>query len=95
MTRAVDSGDNINRGPSRTEFMVTTQGKAEFESLLESALKSNDIQLFAVGIAFMEMLPRQNVISLLKERHSSLKEVAKESTTVLSMEDNGAMSMLT
>lgn len=75
MTKAVDSSDHVKRGPSRTEYMITTQGKAEFESLLESALKSNDLQLFAVGIAFMEMLPRQKVMTLLKERHTSLKEV--------------------
>lgn len=77
MTKAVDSDDNVKHGPSRTEYMVTILGKAEFETLLKSALKSNDIQAFAVGIAFMEMLPRQNVITLLKERQTSLEEVAK------------------
>jgi len=76
MTEAVYSGDPVKRGPSRTEYTVTPKGLAEFESLLESALKSTDIQAFAVGIAFMEMLPREKVITLLKERHTFLKETA-------------------
>jgi DNA-binding PadR family transcriptional regulator len=76
MVKAVDSGDNIKLGPSRTEFSVTIQGEVEFKSLLESALKNSDIQLFAAGIAFMEMLPQEKVIELLTERRNSLKKSA-------------------
>lgn len=76
MIRAVDSENQAKLGPSRTEYTITAQGTAEFESLLESTLKNNDIQSFAVGIAFMEMLPRQKAITILKERHGSLKESA-------------------
>jgi DNA-binding PadR family transcriptional regulator len=75
MIRAENSGDSVKLGPSRTEYTLTIQGNTEFISLLESALKSNDFQLLAAGIAFMEMLPRQHVIALLEERLISLKEV--------------------
>ncbi|WP_282942546.1 PadR family transcriptional regulator [Paenibacillus sp. RC67] len=76
MTEAVDSRDNIKLGPSRTEYAVTLQGKDEFESLLESALLCSDIQLFSAGIAFMEMISREKVISLLNGRCASLNESA-------------------
>lgn len=66
---------DVKLGPSRTEFQLTTKGEAEFISLLESALKSNDFHLLAAGIAFMEFLPRKHVIELLEERLVSLKQV--------------------
>lgn len=58
LTRAEASGNHVKLGPSRTEYSITKEGKAEFESLLRSALQSFEIQTFAVGIAFMDMLPR-------------------------------------
>ncbi|KKO55215.1 PadR family transcriptional regulator [Paenibacillus sp. DMB20] len=57
MIRAVDSENQAKLGPSRTEYTITAQGSAEFESLLESTLKNNDIQLFAVGIASWKCYP--------------------------------------
>ncbi|MXQ55014.1 helix-turn-helix transcriptional regulator [Shimazuella alba] len=75
MIVAEDSGDLTKLGPSRTEYKVTEKGRAEFISLLESALKSNDFQLLSAGIAFMEILPRQRVLELLEERLASLKDV--------------------
>ncbi|WP_219643541.1 PadR family transcriptional regulator [Cohnella sp. CFH 77786] len=68
MIMPADSGNPAKLGPSRTEYMLTEQGKTEFQTLLENALKSNDLQQLAAGIAFMEMLPRQHVISILEER---------------------------
>lgn len=76
LTRAEASENHVKLGPSRTEYSVTEQGKAEFESLLRSALQSFEIQTFAVGIAFMDMLPRGEVIRLLSDRASALKESA-------------------
>lgn len=76
MIQAADSGDKVKRGPSRTEYQVTSKGQAEFESLLEQALTSNDFLSLAVGIAFMEMLPRQKVMTLLRERIATLKQIA-------------------
>lgn len=75
MIVAADSGDPVKRGPSRTEYTLTAEGKAEFVSLLEAALKSNDFQQFAAGIAFMELLPRQHVVALLEERLVSLQGI--------------------
>lgn len=66
---------DVKLGPSRTEFQLTAKGEAEFIRLLESALKSNDFQLLAAGIAFMEFLPRKRVVELLEERLVSLKQV--------------------
>ncbi|MCQ6562750.1 PadR family transcriptional regulator [Paenibacillus mendelii] len=75
MIKADDSGDRVKRGPSRTEYTLTIQGENEFITLLESALKSNDFQVYAAGIAFMEMLPRHHVISLFDERLVSLRGI--------------------
>lgn len=75
MTQAVETDDKIKLGPTRTtEFAVTPAGKAEFESLLEAVLKSTDIQLFSAGIAFMHMISRTKVITLLHERLHSLEQ---------------------
>ncbi|MFD0711592.1 PadR family transcriptional regulator [Paenibacillus sp. GCM10027626] len=77
MTQSVESEEAVKLGPSRTEYSVTAAGQAEFEALLESALKSSDIQHFAVGIAFMEMLPRSKAIAILQERIASLNDSAE------------------
>lgn len=71
MLRAEQSGDSVKRGPARTEYALTPEGQAEFRSLLESALRNNDVQLLAAGIAFMEFLPRSRVLRLLEERLDS------------------------
>jgi DNA-binding PadR family transcriptional regulator len=63
MIQAIDSDNRVKPGPSRTEYKVTPEGMAEFESLMASALKSNDFQLFGVGLAFMGLLPRQDVLN--------------------------------
>lgn len=76
LTRAEASENQVKLGPSRTEYSVTKEGLAEFESLLRSALQSFEIQTFAVGIAFMDRLPRREVIRLLSDRASALKESA-------------------
>lgn len=71
MIRAEQSGDSVKRGPARTEYALTPEGQAEFRALLESALRNNDVQLLAAGIAFMELLPRPRVLRLLEERLES------------------------
>jgi len=55
-------------GPARTEYVLTMNGHTEFITLLENALKSNDFIELSAGIAFMEMLSREQVLALLKER---------------------------
>jgi len=74
MTKSVNSEANVKLGPSRKEYMVTTQGETEFRALLESALVSTDIQQLSVGIAFMDMLSRQKVITLLQQRQIALEK---------------------
>lgn len=74
MTRSANSEVNVKLGPSRKEYTVTTQGETEFRALLESALVSNDIQQFSVGIAFMDMLSRPRVIALLQQRRIALEQ---------------------
>jgi DNA-binding PadR family transcriptional regulator len=76
MTKKNNSDDNVKLGPSRTEYTITKKGESEFIALLESALTSADIQQFAVGIAFMDILSREKVTSLLKRRHNELEESA-------------------
>ncbi|WP_260440149.1 PadR family transcriptional regulator [Cohnella lubricantis] len=74
MIRAVESGDAAKRGPARTEYTLTDEGRLELESILKAALKSNDFQQLAAGIAFMELLPRRQVLTLLEERLASLRQ---------------------
>ncbi|MFC4077751.1 PadR family transcriptional regulator [Salinithrix halophila] len=74
LLKTEDSGDLIKRGPSRTEYTVTPQGCDEFESLLEDALTSFDVEWFSSGIAFMDRLPRNRVVILLEERLTRLEE---------------------
>jgi len=72
MIEPTNSGDSTKLGPARTEYAITGEGKQEFIRLLEAALKNNDFQMAAAGIAFMELLPRARVIELLEERLDSL-----------------------
>jgi len=71
---AADAPDK-RLGPSKTEYKLTDSGEAEFIHLLESALKDINIIELSVGIAFMEYLLRQDVISLLKQRQEAQKQI--------------------
>lgn len=62
-------------GPSKTEYTLTVDGEKEFIRLLESALKNINLVELSVGIAFMEYLPRQKVISLLKQRQEAQEQI--------------------
>lgn len=63
------------RGPSKTEYKLTAKGEKEFFRLLELALKDINLIELSVGIAFMEYLPRHEVISLLEQRQEAQKQV--------------------
>ncbi|MBD0380953.1 PadR family transcriptional regulator [Paenibacillus sedimenti] len=73
MIRSVNSEINVKLGPSRKEYAITQKGGSEFIALLESALVSVDIQQLSVGIAFMDMLPRQRAIGLLQQCRIALE----------------------
>ncbi|WP_257450957.1 PadR family transcriptional regulator [Paenibacillus soyae] len=73
MTSSVTSDVNVKPGPSRKEYTVTKKGEIEFMALLESALVSVDLQQFSAGIAFMNMLSRQQIEALLQKRRIALE----------------------
>lgn len=62
-------------GPSKTEYKLTANGEKEFIRLLETVLKDINLIELSVGIAFMEYLPRQEVISLLKQRQEAQRQI--------------------
>jgi len=72
--QADPTNEYAKQGPARTEYQLTDEGKTEFNMLLQAALKSNDLQLLSAGIAFMEMLPRQEVVALLEERLAAVQQ---------------------
>lgn len=76
------SRDKQKLGPSRTAYTLTRGGEQEFISLLEAALKSIDIETLSAAIAFMEFLPRKQVIELLQERAKAQREVPKFLSTL-------------
>ena len=82
MIRAVQSGNSAKFGPARKEYTVTPQGEAEFIRLLKSALVSTDILQFSAGVAFMEWLPRHEVIALLEQRRIALEASLKLLTSL-------------
>ncbi|NMN96753.1 PadR family transcriptional regulator [Antrihabitans stalactiti] len=67
-------------GPGRTLYEVTEAGESEFVELLEAALVSIDMEELGAGIAFMQTLPRQQVITLLQEQRRRSVE-ARDSLT--------------
>ena len=75
LIEATGEGQGLKPGPARTEYRLTPEGEAEFSALLEAALKAVDIEILAAGIAFMEMLPRERVLDLLRERLSALQAI--------------------
>lgn len=62
-------------GPSKTEYRLTENGEKEFIRLLELALRDINLIELSVGIAFMEYLPRQEVVTLLKQRYKVQKQI--------------------
>ncbi|WP_280438032.1 PadR family transcriptional regulator [Nocardia carnea] len=59
-----------SRGPGRTLFELTPEGETEFFERLGTALTSADMEELGAGIAFMEALPRAEVIAKLREQRS-------------------------
>ncbi|WP_172386087.1 PadR family transcriptional regulator [Streptomyces sp. MNP-20] len=65
-------------GPPRTEYEITEKGTEEFLALLREALtavahdQKSDVLSAAVG--FMVFLPREEVVSLLKERVRAIED---------------------
>lgn len=55
-------------GPAQTRYTITEQGQMEMLRLISASLVSLDQEQFAGGLAFMHLLPRQEVIQLAKKR---------------------------
>jgi DNA-binding PadR family transcriptional regulator len=66
--------EQSTEGPGRTLYKLTHEGMAEFRHLLDAALSSFQLEELGAGIAFMQTLPRQHVIELLRQQH---REVTK------------------
>lgn len=62
-------------GPSKTTYKLSARGEKEFIRLLTIALQDINLIELSVGIAFMEYLPRQEVISLLERRQEAQKQI--------------------
>ncbi|MEU7629748.1 helix-turn-helix transcriptional regulator [Nocardia sp. NPDC049220] len=63
------------QGPGRTLFEVTEAGEAEFHKLMDEALVSIDMEELGAGIAFMDALPRADVIEKLREQRRRSEEI--------------------
>lgn len=66
--RAIGTEESTE-GPGREIYELTEEGAEEFRQLLDSALTSIPMEELGAGIAFMQTLPRQHVIRLLREQH--------------------------
>jgi DNA-binding PadR family transcriptional regulator len=62
-------------GPSKTEYELTDSGRTEFIRLLQATLTDINIVELSVGIAFMEYLTRDEVISLLRQRQEAQRQI--------------------
>ena len=67
-----------DRGPGRTLYELTDAGEAEFRTLLDAALVSIDMEELGAGIAFMDALPRAQVIEKLREQRKRSRGVRDE-----------------
>ncbi len=63
-----NTGTAKQHGPARTNYSITDLGKQELLRLVKKSLVEYDPELFAAGLAFMHLLPRQTVIGLAHER---------------------------
>lgn len=66
--------EESTEGPGRTLYELTQEGEAEFRQLLDAALSSVGMEELGAGVAFMQTLPRQHVLTLLREQHRHATE---------------------
>lgn len=58
--------ERSREGPGRTVYALSAEGEGEFDQLLEKALGSFDLEELGAGVAFMQALPRAQVLKLLR-----------------------------
>jgi DNA-binding PadR family transcriptional regulator len=68
--------EGSSQGPGRTLYELTPEGEAEYRQLLDAALSSIDLTEFGAGVAFMQTLPRQHVIDLLRAQQRRATEIS-------------------
>lgn len=75
--RLIEESDTSGQklGPSKTEYTLTPEGEEEFIRLLGLSLTQINLVELSVGIAFMEYLPRQEALSLLKQRLEAQEQI--------------------
>ncbi|MEV1048943.1 PadR family transcriptional regulator [Streptomyces sp. NPDC049916] len=63
-------------GPPRTEYEVTDRGLEEYRGLLRQAIRSYDqnMDVLSAAIGFIVDLPREEAVTLLKERVAGIGE---------------------
>ncbi|MFC9177629.1 PadR family transcriptional regulator [Streptomyces sp. DSS69] len=76
-------------GPPRTEYEVTEDGLAEYRTLLRDAIRSYDqsLDVLSAAIGFIVDLPREEAVTLLKERVEGIKEWRDSVTGYYTPED--------
>ncbi|MEU8384067.1 PadR family transcriptional regulator [Streptosporangium sp. NPDC048865] len=86
LLRACDLAPSAVGGPPRVEYEITGEGDAEFLAMLRTALARHDqkIDELTAGVGFLDCLPREEVIALLRRRLAALdgwrEEVARQWT---------------
>lgn len=63
------------KGPTAMRYTLTSQGRRELVHLVEEALVHYEQEEFTAGIAFMRLLPRQRVRTLVRTRLNTLEDI--------------------
>src|SRR3954449_6436967 len=64
----VAAAENSAAGPDRTQYALTPAGADEFHRLVDAALTSVRLETLSAGVAFMQALPRAQVLARLREQ---------------------------
>ena len=70
--RKKDSG-----GPAATSYRINSKGMTELRRLVSEALVSYDQEEFTAGLAWMQVLPRAEVLSLARQRLKNFTEACQ------------------
>jgi DNA-binding PadR family transcriptional regulator len=75
LLRARDTSSDAG-GPPRTEYTLTTRGRAEYHARLRRALAARDarLDLLAAAVGLIDDLPRAEALELLRRRAASMDE---------------------
>jgi DNA-binding PadR family transcriptional regulator len=79
LVRAVDT-DQVGRRPARTTYAITPEGEAEFQRLLREYWWEfkTVIDPFQVALAFIDELPREELLAALRHRAAAARSKVAE-----------------